>query len=152
MPKKKQQKDDGINYKKLFFELMAVLTVIFVAVIVVLFPVLKEHGAFDDEAKRYAVFDELLETVDNYDGSKGRDMEFEKKLKEGYEDKNNATRSFYYGIASATYYCEVGYYRTSESIFEAIYQSVPSGKRPRMDLESRDVICRRKMAKNGVSR
>lgn len=149
MQKKKQQKDDGINYKKLFFELMTVLTVIFAVVIAVLFPILKEHGAFGG-SDEYAVFDELLDTVDHYDGSKGRDLDLEQRLKEGYGDTNNAARSFYHGIAIAVYYCEIGYYNTSESYFDALYQEVPGGKRPRMDLESRDVICRRKMAKNGV--
>ena len=146
---KKQQKDDGINYKKLFFELMTVLAVLFAIVIAVLLPVLKEHGAFGGNDE-YAVFDELLDTVDHYDGSKGRDLELEKRLREGYGDTDNAIKSFYYGIASATYYCEIGYYNSSESIFDAIYQNVPDGKRPRMDLETRDVICRRKMAKNGI--
>lgn len=148
---KKQQKDDGINYKKLFFELMTVLTVIFVAVILMLYPVLEEHGVFGDkEAEKYAVFDELLDTVDHYDGTKGRDLELEKKLNDGYmEETQNANKIFYYGVASATYYCEIGYYNTADQIFNALYQNVPNGKRPRMDLETRDIICKRKMAKNG---
>ena len=152
MAKTKQQKnDDGINYKKLFFELMTVLTVLFIAMIGALYPVLKERGVFDAEDE-FAVYDELLETVDYYDGSKGRDKELEERLNTGYYDDQttNAMRTFYYGIASATYYCEIGYYNTADQIFNALYQNVPSGKRPRMDLEVRDVICKRKMAKNDV--
>lgn len=149
MLKKKQQKDDGINYKKLFFELMAVLTVLFIGTVIAIFPVLKEHGGFGGSDK-YAVYDELLATVDNYDVSKGRDLELEQKLNDVYYNENtDGARLFYYGIATATYYCKIGYYNTSEPIWNALYQNVPNGKRPRMDLETRDVVCKRKMAREG---
>lgn len=147
---KKQQNDDDINYKKLFFELMSVLTVIFVIVIVITISFLINHGVFDAD-NRYAAFDEILDVVDHYDGSKGRDLELEKRLDENYyADNLDTAKTFYYGIASATYYCEIGYYTTSEQIFNILYMNVPEGKRPRDDLETRDVICKRKMEKRGV--
>ena len=36
-----------INYRKLFFEVIFSLTVIFIALLFVLYPILKEKGAFD---------------------------------------------------------------------------------------------------------
>jgi len=153
MPKAKSQKKgekDNINYKKLFFELMFVLSAIFIVVIVLLYPVLKEHGAFNKEAEEYAVFSEILDKADHYDKNNGRDLEFEKQLSDGYSVKDNASKIFYYGLASAVYYCEIGYYNTSDSIFNYLYSVVPNGKTARMDLETRDVICQRKMEKNDV--
>ena len=60
-----------INYRKLFFEVIFSLTVIFIALLFVLYPILKEKGAFD-QCDRYDQFKGILDEVDNYDYSKGR--------------------------------------------------------------------------------
>jgi len=132
-----------INYKKLFFELMAVLSVIFIITLAVLFPILKEHGAFDDHT-----YDDLrngiLAEADNYDGEKGRDLDFEKRLDEGWAaSPSGSNKQFYYGLASAVYYCKIGFLYSSEERFDALYMMIPNDKSVRMDLESRDVLCQR---------
>ena len=143
--KKKNDVKDDINYKKLFFELMIVLSVIFAGIVALIYPYLKEHGAFDDHT--YDVFDELLEEVDNYDYSKGRDLELEKRLDEGWNDDTNVNKKFYYGIAAATYYCNIDFYNTSQGIFYNLYEIVPNEGKPRNDLEVHDVLCDRRNAK-----
>jgi hypothetical protein len=147
MPKsKKTVKPDNINYKKLFFELMLVLAVIFAATCAILYPVLKEHGAFEDHT--FDEYDELIKKVDELDYSKGRDYELEGELRKGYFDDRNAARQFYYGLAYAIYYCNIGYYNTAEEAFDQLYQRIPESKKARMDLESHDVICKRKQQKD----
>lgn len=140
---KKTTKKDNINYKKLFFELMIVLFVVFVVVLVILYPILKEHGAFDNHS-----YDQyrngILAKADDFDGSNGRDIEFEKELDEGWaKSTSGSIRQFYYGLASAVYYCKIGYIYSSEERFDVLYNMIPNDKSVRMDLESRDVICQR---------
>lgn len=145
LSKKKTDAKDDINYKKLFFELMIVLSVIFAGAVAILYPYLKEHGAFRDTT--YDIFDSILEEVDNYDYSKGRDLELEKRLDEAWHNDTNPNKKYYYGIASATYYCNIGFYNTSQGIFYELYEIVPNGTKPHYDLEVRDVLCDRRNAK-----
>jgi hypothetical protein len=140
--KKKVEVNDSINYKKLFFELMIVLTILFGCVLVILYPAFRDHGVFDDHT--YEEFNDILDEVDNYDYSKGRDLELEKRLDEGWHDDFNANKKYFYGIASATYYCYVGYYNTSQNIFYELYETIPdNGEKPRQVLELHDVFCDR---------
>ena len=140
----------NINYKKLFFELMSVLSVIFFVVLAVLYPIFKEHGAFEDHT-----YDEYRETIlkraDDFNGENGRDIVYEKELDEGWaKSPSGSIKQFYYGLASAVYYCKIGYLYSSEERFDVLYNMVPNNednKKIRMDLESRDVICQR--SRNG---
>ncbi len=146
MPKKSSKKNrnekDSINYKKLFFELMLVLSVVFVGVLAIIYPLLRDHGAFENHT--YDIFDELIYEVDHYDYSKGRDLDLEKRLSDGWLDDTNANKQFYYGIASATYYCHIGYYNSSQNYFDLLYEMIPQdSEKPKYDLETHEVICDR---------
>ena len=138
-----KSKKDTINYKKLFFELMSVLFVVFIIALIVLVPILKEYGVFDNHD--YDEYREgILARADAFDGSNGRDLEFEKELDEGWaKSTSGGIRQFYYGLASAVYYCKIGYIYSSEERFDVLYNMIPNDKSVRMDLESRDVICQR---------
>ncbi len=145
-PKKKNE--DNINYKKLFFELMIILAVIFAGAVCILLPVLKEHGAFEDHSND--IFDEVIKEMDNYDVSKGRDLAAEERLNEGWHDTKNLNKKFYYGIALATYYCKIGHFKTADAIFEKLYENIPTSRdNARNVLEVHDVICDRKMREEG---
>lgn len=133
-----------INYKKLFFELMIVLTVIFIAVLAILYPVLKEKGAFDED--KYAEYREIVEQADNYDYSKGRDLEFEKYLDEGYEKTYSDNKAYFFALASATYYCNIGYYNTAIEAYNWLEMNQLPEEDEVLELEKRRVLCERKMA------
>lgn len=134
-----------INYRKLFYELMLVLTVLFIITVAVLYPFLKQHGAFDP----YSKLRKVVTDVESYDYNNGRDAELEKDLDEKWNNKElPQARRFYYGLASAVYYCNIGYYNSSEAIFNELYNIEPEGTGPKYDLEVRDVFCDRKMIKN----
>ena len=134
-----------INYRKLFFEVIFSLTVIFIALLFVLYPILKEKGAFDQN-DRYEQFKGILDEVDNYDYSKGRNRELEKKLDQGFANSVSDVKAYYYELARGTYYCHIGYFNTAKDAFEylALYQ-LPD-EREQLDYEARKVVCKRKEA------
>lgn len=138
---------DGINYKKLFFELMAVLTVIFVVVLVILYPILKEKGVFSDD--KYASYREIVYEVDEYDYSKGRNLDLEKRLDEGYEKTVSDTQAYFYALASMTYYCNIGYYNTATEAYNWLDMARLEDEKEDLELERRRVLCERKMAEEG---
>ena len=144
----KKDKNNTINYKKLFFELMVVLSVLFLATVAILFPILKEQGAFEDHTyDKYR--EDILAKADAFDGSNGRDLEYEKELDAGWaESPSGSGKQFYYGLASAIYYCKIGYIYSSEERFDVLYRMIPDDKGVRMDLESRDVMCQRSRKEN----
>ena len=148
--KTKKQKNiakDGINYKKLFFELMAVLTVLFFATAAILYPVLKEHGAFGED-RQYAEFDSLIEEVENYDYSKGRDKAFEARLDEGFAEAASGPKTYFYALARGIYYCNIGYYTTAKNAFNYVEYYMPSGltEGEKYEHMSKKVLCERKIA------
>lgn len=142
----KTLKKDSINYKKLFFELMIVLFVIFVITLVVVLSILKEHGAFD-EGDKYENFRSIVDEVDNYDYSKGRDRELENRIEDVWYNSNRVDETYFYGLARAVYYCNIGYYNTAEDTFYIIENFTPDGELA--DLSAHEVICERKQ--NGES-
>ena len=148
MPKSRLKKQHGaksINYKMLFFVLMFALAGLFFGFLAILYPELKKRGVFEDHS--FDIFDKLLLEVDEYDYSKGRDLELEKKLLDGWNDEKNLNRKFYYGIAAATYYCNINYIESSEVIFSELYGMIPkNSKKARFDLETHDVFCARRRA------
>ena len=135
---------DGINYKKLFFELMAVLTVIFVAVIIILYSFFVEKGVISDD--KYAQYRYIVEEVDNYDYSNGRNLELEKRLDEGYEKTNSDTKAYFYAFASMIYYCNIGYYNTAIEAYNWLNFYSLGDEKENLELEKRRVLCERKMA------
>jgi len=134
-----------INYRKMFFEVIISLTVIFIALLYVLYPILKEKGAFD-KANQYEQFKGILDEVDNYDYSKGRNRELEQKLDKGFADAFSDLKAYFYELARGTYYCHIGYFNTAKDAFEylALYQL--SDEKERLDYEARKVVCERKEA------
>lgn len=139
---------DGINYKKLFFELMFVLTVVFVAMLAILYPFFLEKGVLEKD--KYASHRAILEEVDNYDYSKGRDLDLEKRLDEGYEKASSDQRAYFYALASATYYCNAGLYYTATDAFTWLKMNqIVTEEREVIDLEARRVLCERKMESAG---
>lgn len=132
---------DPVNYEKLFFELMGVLLVLFIIILIIVLPKIREHNkehAYDEY--RYGI----LAEADSFDGANGRNLEFEKRLDEGWVKSNSGSgRQFYYGLASAVYYCKIGYINSAEERFDVLYNMIPNDKSVRMDLESRDVMCQR---------
>lgn len=148
MPKKevlKNASEDSINYKKLFFELMAVLAVVFVVALIVLYPFLKDKGAFDRD--KYAEYRPIIEEVDNYDYSKGRNLELEEKLDKGYEQTTSDNKAYFYALASGIYYCNIGYYNTAIEAFNWLEGNALDDEKETLETEKRRVLCERKMAK-----
>lgn len=139
--KDKKAAEGNINYKKLFFELMFVLTILFVFFFAIIFPKLKEHGAFSGVDK-HASLREIVEEVDNYDYNKGRDKDLESKLDKGFNDTTNTNKQYFYGVARATYYCNIGYYYTANETFEVLDQIYADEEIE--DLAVREVMCQRK--------
>lgn len=136
------KKDDGINYKKLFFELMIVLSVVFVVVLAILYPILKEHGAFEDNS--YDKFkEEIVSVVDDYDYSNGRNLELEKELDEGFSTAFSATKKYFYGVARMTYYCNVGFFKTANDTYDILQDYLLPEREEQFDLEARKVVCER---------
>lgn len=138
---KKTTKKDNINYKKLFFELMVVLFVVFVVVIAVLYPILKEHGAFDNRS--YDKFKEIVEEVDNYDYNNGRNQELEKRLDDGFSSSFSAKSKYFYGVARMTYYCNVGFFRTANDTYDVLQDYLLPEEEEQLDLEARKIVCER---------
>lgn len=146
LKKAKNIAEDGINYKKLFFELMVVLTIIFIAVLAIFYPIFKEKGVFE-EGDKYASNREIVEEVDNYDYSKGRNLALEEKLDKGYEKTTSDNKAYFYALASAIYYCNIGYYNTAIEAFNWLELNQLPEEDEILELEKRRVICERKMSK-----
>lgn len=142
--KLKKATEDGINYKKVFFELMAVLTVLFIVVLVVLNSVFAERGVFNTD--KYAEYKAIVEEVDNYDFSKGRDLKLEERLDKGYENTAVEEQAYFYALASLTYYCNIGYYNTAIEAYNWLSVSQLPDEKESLELEKRWVLCERKMA------
>ena len=139
---KKLAKEDNINYKKLFFELMGVLFTIFVVVLVIVMPILEEHGAFKD--KSYEKFkEEIVEVVDNYNYEEGRSLELEKELDEGFSGAFSAKKKYFYGVARMTYYCNVGFFKTAKETYNTLQSYLRPEREEQFDLEARKVVCER---------
>ena len=148
MPKKADSRnisEDSINYKKIFFELMAVLAVVFVITLIVLYPFLKEKGAF--ERDKYEDYRSIVEEVDNYDYSKGRSLELEETLDKGYEQTTSDDKAYFYALASGIYYCNIGYYNTAIEAFNWLEGNALDDEKETLETEKRRVLCERKMAK-----
>ena len=145
---RKNNPDDGINYKKIFFELMAVLTVLFIVVLVILYPIFVEKGVISTD--KYASYREIIEEVDQYDYSKGRNLELEEKLDKGYEKTVSYTKAYFYALASGIYYCNIGYYNTAIEAFNWLDQNkVVKDKTEILKTDERRVLCERKMSSEG---
>ncbi|MBR1802175.1 hypothetical protein IJ768_03050 [Candidatus Saccharibacteria bacterium] len=145
--KEKKIARGDINYKKLFFETMIVLTVVFFATIATLYPALKAAGAFD-EKRKYAEFDSLIEEVENYDYSKGRDTELEKRLDMGFAETKSGPKTYFYALARGIYYCNIGYSMTAKDAFSYVEHYMPDGltKAEQYEHMSKKVLCERKLA------
>lgn len=136
---------DGINYKKLFFELMAVLTVLFVITLMILRPFLIEKGVINTD--KYASHREIIKEVDSYDYSKGRNLALEEKLDKGYENANSDIRAQFYALASGIYYCNIGYYNSATEAFNWLIMNPFEDEKEALESEKRRVLCERKMAR-----
>jgi len=139
-----KKENDAINYKKLFFELMILLSIIFLVVCAVLYPVLKSAGAFKGETDKYAAYRGILNDVDNYDYSKGRNLEFEKELDDVYYNSENGKEIYAYAMARGTYYCNNGMYETANAAFTYLEKMSSSNVDDFIEAQTRKVMCDRK--------
>jgi hypothetical protein len=145
---KKSLKKENINYKKLFFELMIILAILFVTTLIVLLPILEKHGAL--EKNIYGEYAGLIKEVDDYDYSKGRNRELESKIEEVWNKGTINKRFYFYGLARAVYFCNIGYYNTANETFSEIKLVVPESENDELefDLDARAVLCERKQNEN----
>ncbi len=139
---KKTAKKDEINYKKMFFEIIITLSILFVAMLFVVLPAVSEKITGNDPNYHRKA---ILRTVDEYDYSKGRDKELENELKNGWESRDVKDK-YYYGLASAVYYCNIGYYNTAREMFYAIYEYKITTMEEELDYDARQTLCERKIA------
>lgn len=142
-----------VNYKKLFFEVIAALAIAFAATLAILQPILKEKI---DQIDKYKEYREIVDRVDNYDYSKGRDFELEKELDETISTTGNNKKLFFYSLASGIYYCKFKLYGMAKESFEYIefYETVEDEEEV-AKAKARRVICERQQqaeekAKNEV--
>ena len=132
-------KKETIKYKKLFFETIFYMTIIFVLGVCAFAP---NIDAKKNQADKYERFRPIIEEVDNYDYKKGRSEELESRLDKKYGEVEREEK-FFYGLARAIYYCNVGYYRTAEWAFiNLIYDDIDEPEQ--LEAEKRKVICERK--------
>lgn len=133
-----------INYKKLFFEVMAVLLVTFIITLVILIPKIKERNAMNKNL--YGDYQKLIDEVDSYDYSKGRDYELESRIEKVWNKGEINKKFYFYGLARAIYFCNIGYYNTANETFTEIKTIVPESKNDELefDLDMRTVMCERK--------
>ena len=134
-----------INYKKLFFELMVVLSVAFIATLAVLYPVLKEHGAFK-KPDVYAEYRKIIKEVDEYDYSNGRNLELEKRLDGEFYKEEVSIKTFFYAVARGTYYCNVEMYSSANASFDFAEKMAITEGKEQIDMEARKILCERKQA------
>jgi len=146
---KKSNQKATINYKKLFFEVMSVLLVAFVITLAVLIPKIKEHGPI--ETNLYGDYESLINEVDSYDYSKGRNRELEDRIEQVWNKGDINKKFFFYGLARAIYFCNIGYYNTANETFSEIKTIVPASKNDELefDLDARTVMCERKQSHEG---
>ncbi|MBP5674931.1 hypothetical protein J6W91_01215 [Candidatus Saccharibacteria bacterium] len=137
----KKQVSDGINYRKLFFELMTVLAIAFVATIVVLKPFIDEKNKDDSPYDKYWY---ILEKVDAHDYSGPRDLELEKELDQGYEKTVSDEKAYVYAVAAMSYYCNHGLYNTAIDAYNWVNQTNPDDDKMETEAEVRKVLCQRK--------
>ena len=150
-PKKKVKKSknidsDGINYKKLFFELMSVLAIVFGVSIAVLYPYI---NAKLKERDPYERFRSIITRVDEYDYSKGRDTDLEKELDNAVKEARSDAQSHFYVLASGIYYCNVKMYRLAYDAFEWLDVYGLQDDEEVTDVEARRVLCQRKAESDG---
>jgi hypothetical protein len=131
--------DKGINYKKLFFESSLLGAIIIICLFVELIPSLNMYG--EKETDKYAKYREIVEQVDSYDYSKGRDEQLERVL--DMEGGDSVEEFYFRKLARAVYYCNTGLYRTATATFEALDQIVLDSNEE-VELGRRTVLCERK--------
>lgn len=139
-------KSDDINYKKLFFELMLVFAILFGVVVAILYPYINEKNKSIDKYEQYR---EIITRVDNYDYTKGRDLELEKELDYTVKNAKNDYQSHFYVLASGIYYCNVKMYRLAYDAFEWLDVNKLNDRVEDNDAEARRVLCQRKAESDG---
>lgn len=138
--------DDGINYKKLFFELMSILAIAFGVTIAILNPYISEKLKNRDKYEQYR---EIVSRVDNLDYSKGRDLELEKELDRTVKETHSNEVSHFYTLASAVYYCNVRMYRLAFDAFQYLEGYGLSDEDEQAEVAARRVLCQRKQEAEG---
>jgi hypothetical protein len=146
--KSKSIDKDGINYKKLFFELMSILAIAFGITVAILYPYINEKNK---EIDKYEQYREILKRVDEYDYSKGRDPEFEKELDREVKNSNSEAKTHFYTLASGVYYCNVRMYRLAFDAFEYLDVYGLNDDDERLDVEARKVLCQRKQESEPIN-
>ena len=144
--KQKNVSQDDINYKKLFFELMSVLAIAFGATIAILHPYINEKLKTIDKNEKYR---DIISRVDNYDYSKGRDLELEKELDSTVKESNSNETTHFYTLASGIYYCNVRMYRLAFDAFEYLEVYGLEDEKEQADVDARRVLCQRKQESEG---
>ncbi len=117
--------------------------VIIIFSIIFLLPILKNHGGFNHD--EFQNFRTIVKKVDNYDYSQGRNNDLEKELDDTFKNEFSTKKRYFYGLARAIYYCNVGHFRTATYTFEQIKDIAPN-ESEKMEFEAREVICERKKA------
>lgn len=130
---------DIINTKKLFFEGTIALSLILMSTIIITTNAISAYSPAGKD--KYYNYREIVDQVDEYDYSKGRDEEFEKMLDNKFAT-TEGNRQFYYGLARAIYYCNVGFYNTASSTFYEI-QFIAPDEAEYNAMRVRSVLCDR---------
>ena len=131
-----------INYKKLFFEVLAIFILVFIAEVNCLS---ESIAAYAQPVDKYEELREVVNDAKDYDYKNGRNEDFEKALDDGFSNvKNKSDKKFYYGLARAIYYCNIGYYNTANDTFEQLNQYSVDDEKDILDADVQKVLCERK--------
>ena len=115
----------AINKKKLFTELAVLLSIVLVIFLIRFIPWLVEQPVpwYDPVAK----YQKLVNDVNDYDYSKGRDSKLETRLDQATRSINSNPMQYYYNQkAKAIYYYNVTLYEASLSALDMANDFIPS--------------------------
>lgn len=135
----------NINYKKLFIEAIASFCVMLGICLICVGQSITAYGATVN--REYEQLREIVEDVKFYNYNNGRDYELEKTLDSKFSNaKNRKAETFYYGLARAIYYCNIGYFNTANDTFEQIENISTDDERDMADRDTQKVLCERKQS------
>ncbi len=129
-----------INYKKVFFEIVLILSIALVVSIQMVSSAISAYGVIsnDDFAKYRGRVDE----IENMDYSKGRDKTLERRLDAMFA-QSSGDEQFFNGLARAIYYCNIGFFNTAEGTFREIEYIAPN-EEELLIAKQKSVLCERK--------
>ena len=134
---------EKINYKKLFFEGNISLALVFMATTFLTLQAVSAYGIVNKD--KYAGYREIVDAVDEYDYKNGRDNVLEKEIDSKFAT-SEGDEQFFYGLARAIYYCNIGFYNTALDTFYEIGYIAPDEAEYNA-MKVRSVLCERKSEK-----